>query len=67
MAGFKYIDGIKTNRMPYTSNIKTHVKDPVRYPNVQGGYEKLSQVIFAVQVDNMLQDLVKEMVDISKQ
>ena len=60
----KYIKGIEVERMSSVSNIKFKTKDPIRWPKVQCGYESLSQVIFATQVDNMFQDLTKKMVEI---
>lgn len=58
---FKYVKGVRVNRMSEVTKIKPHVKDPIRYPKVQCGYENLSQVMFAVQMDNLMQDLTKEM------
>lgn len=49
------------------SNITHRVSDPIRYPKVQCGYEGLAQVIFSTQVNNMMDDLAKEMLNISKQ
>lgn len=49
------------------SNIVHRVSDPIRYPKVQCGYEGLAQVIFSTQVNNMMDDLAKEMLNISKQ
>lgn len=59
---YKYVKGIKVDRMSGVSNIKPHTKDPIRWPKVQCGYENLAQVIFATQVDNILQDLTKKIV-----
>lgn len=62
----KYVKGIEVDRMSFTSNIKRHTKDPIRWPKVQCGYENLSQVIFATQFDNLLQDLTKEIIKIKR-
>ena len=64
MPPIKYIKGIDVKQMSKKSNIVAHVKDPIRYPKVQCGYEGLSQMIFATQTNNMLQDLTKEMLKI---
>lgn len=47
--------------MPLVSNVHHHV-DPMRYPKVQEGYEGMAQVIFSTQINNMLMDLTKKMV-----
>ena len=61
---YKYVKGIKVDKMSSVSNIKPHTRDPIRWPKVQCGYENLAQVIFATQTNNMLQDLTKEIVKI---
>lgn len=38
-----------------------HLKDPIRYPKIQCGYEQLAQAIFMTQTGNMVKDIVKEM------
>ena len=48
--------------MPLVSNIHHHV-DPMRHPKVQEGYEGMAQVIFSTQINNMLMDLTKKMVE----
>lgn len=50
--------------MSLVSNIKHKTKDPIRYPKVQCGYEGVSQVIFATQVNEMFVELTKEMVQL---
>jgi hypothetical protein len=64
---YKYVKGIKVNDMQKAPAIKPHVKDPIRYPKVQCGYENLAQAIFVTQTNNMFKDIVKEMVDIIKE
>lgn len=49
------------------SNIVHRVSDPIRFPKVQCGYEGLAQVVFSTQVNNMMNDLAKEMINILKQ
>lgn len=51
-------------KISLVSNIKHKTKDPIRYPKVQCGYEKATQVIFAAQMNNMILDLTKEMIKI---
>ena len=58
----RYVKGLKVEKMSGVSNIQHHIKDPMDYPKVQGGYEGLAQVIFSTQMDNLLIDLTKEMV-----
>lgn len=48
--------------MPLVSNVHHHV-DPMRYPKVQEGYEGMVQVIFSTQINNMLMDLTKKIVE----
>lgn len=67
MPPIKHINGIDVKQMAKTSNIIYHTKDPIRYPKVQCGYEGLAQVIFSTQTSNMMADLTKEMLNISKQ
>lgn len=67
MPPIKHINGIDVKQMSKTSNIVYHTKDPIRYPKVQCGYEGLAQVIFSTQTNNMIADLTKEMLNISKQ
>lgn len=66
MPPVKYLKGIDIAKMKKTSDIVHKVKDPIRYPKVQCGYEGLSQVIFTTQVNNMMKDLTKEILDIAK-
>lgn len=67
MPPIKHINGVDVKQMSKTSNIAYHTKDPIRYPKVQCGYEGLAQVIFSTQTNNMIADLTKEMLNISKQ
>lgn len=67
MPPIKHINGIDVKQMAKTSNIIYYTKDPIRYPKVQCGYEGLAQVIFSTQTNNMMADLTKEMLNISKQ
>lgn len=57
----RYVKNIKVEKMPLVSNIHHHV--PMRYPKVQEGYEGMAQVIFSTQINNMLMDLTKKMVE----
>lgn len=61
---FEYVKGVKVANMQKAPAIKPHVKDPIRYPKVQCGYENLAQAIFVTQTNNMFQDVVKEMMDL---
>jgi hypothetical protein len=60
------IKGIDIGQLSKKTNIIRHVKDPIRYPKVQCGYEGLAQVIFATQTNNMMKELTKEMLSIGK-
>lgn len=60
------IKGIDIGQLSKKTNIIRHVKDPIRYPKVQCGYEGLTQVIFATQTNNMMKELTKEMLSIGK-
>lgn len=62
----KRIKGIEVDQMSKKSDIIRHVKDPIRYPKVQCGYEGLSQTIIATQVSNMMNELTKEMLNAIK-
>ena len=66
MPSIKQVKGIDVKQIAKTSNITYHTKDPIRYPKVQCGYEGLAQVIFSTQTNNMMTDLIKEMLNISK-
>lgn len=59
---YKYVKGIKVDKMSVVSKIKHHVKEPAPYPRVSDGYENLSQAIFATQINNMFTELTEEMV-----
>lgn len=59
--GLKFVKNIKVVDMQKASAIKPHVKDPIRYPKVQCGYENLAQAIFVTQTNNMVHDIIKEM------
>lgn len=63
---FRYIKGIKTNKMSLQSAIKPHVKEPLDVPKVQGPMEIECQIIFAGQTNAMLKDLIDKMVEIKK-
>lgn len=58
----RYVKNIKVEKMPLVSSIHHHV-DPMRYPKVQEGYEGMAQVVFSTQINNMLMDLTKKMVE----
>ena len=58
----KKVDGIRTPLVSRLIGVKRHVKDPIRYPKIQCGYEGLAQTIFATQSDAMIKELVKEMI-----
>lgn len=60
---YKYVKGIKVDKMSTVSKIKHHVKEPAPFPRVSDGYENLAQAIFATQINNMFIDLTKEMID----
>lgn len=60
------IKGIDIGQLSKKTNIIRHVKDPIRYPKVQCGYEGLAQVIFATQTNNMMKEVTKEMLSIGK-
>lgn len=66
MPPIKNIKGIDVKQMSKKSNIVYHIKDPIRYPKVQCGYEGLTQVMFATQTNNMMKDLVDKMIEITK-
>lgn len=57
----KEIDGIRVPLVSRLTNVKRHVKDPIRYPKVQCGYEGLAQVMFATQVNGMMKELTREL------
>lgn len=61
------IKGIKVDQMSKKSDIVRHVKDPIRYPKVQCGYEGLAQVMIATQTNNMMKELTEEMLNLIKQ
>lgn len=63
---YTYVKGVKVDEMSKVSAIKNHVKEPLNYPKVQAGYENLSQVIFATQINDMFADLTKKMVELKK-
>jgi hypothetical protein len=63
---FTYVKGVEVDKMSKISAIKSHVKEPLNYPKVQAGYENLSQVIFATQINDMMADLTKKMVELKK-
>ncbi len=58
----KKVDGIRTPLVSRLIGVKRHVKDPIRYPKIQCGYEGLAQTMFATQSDAMIKELVKEMI-----
>ena len=60
------IKGIKVDQMSKKSDIVRHVKDPIRYPKVQCGYEGLAQVMIATQTNNMMKELTEEMLNLIK-
>lgn len=62
----KYVKNIKVGQMSDVSKIKPHVKEPMNYPKVQGPMENKCQVIFANQINFMVLELTKEMVEIKK-
>lgn len=64
MPPLKQVKGIDVKQISKVSNIVHHVKDPIRYPKVQCGYEGLAQVIFSTQTNNILNELTKEMINI---
>lgn len=57
---------IRMDQMSYHSAIKNHVAEPINYPKVQGPMENKCQVIFANQINFMVLELTKEMVEIKK-
>lgn len=61
------IKGIKVDQMSKKSDVVRHVKDPIRYPKVQCGYEGLAQVMIATQTNNMMKELAEEMLNLIKQ
>lgn len=63
---YTYVKGVKVDEMSKVSAIKNHVAEPLNYPKVQAGYENLSQVIFATQINDMFADLTKKMVELKK-
>lgn len=52
--------------MSKKSDIVRHVKDPIRYPKVQCGYEGVAQVMIATQTNNMMNSLTEEMLKLIK-
>lgn len=60
------VDGLTVPLVSRLTNVKRHVKDPIRYPKVQCGYEGLAQVMFATQVNGMMRDIAKELTKLSE-
>ena len=58
----KKVDGIRTPLVSRLIGVKRHVKDPIRYPKIQCGYEGLAQTMLATQSDAMIKELIKEMI-----
>lgn len=64
--GLRYIKSVKVNQTPKRSLINHHVGEPMEYPKVQEGYEGKASAIFSTQVNKLLLDLTKEMVQLKK-
>lgn len=62
----KRIKGVEVQQMSKKSDIVCHVKDPIRYPKVQCGYEGVAQVMIATQMNNMMNSLTEEMLKLIK-
>lgn len=62
----KRIKGVEVQQMSKKSDIVRHVKDPIRYPKVQCGYEGVAQVMIATQTNNMTNSLTEEMLKLIK-
>lgn len=62
----KRIKGVEVQQTSKKSDIVRHVKDPIRYPKVQCGYEGVAQVMIATQTNNMMNSLTEEMLKLIK-
>lgn len=63
---FRYIKGVKVDKMSSKSAIRPHVKEPLDVPKVQAPMEAECQIIFAGQTNAMLKDLIDKIVEIKR-